>query len=219
MSLRKTLLAGLMAGAAAVASMASAATSSDINGMWLVKNPSPALTDVDGKPIPLKPGVRRSRAKDPDADCVPPGPLRSMYYPYPVKVLSRPGQVTLMHEFNHLVRIIRLDKPQVEDSPNNWLGSSVGKWEGDTLVVDTWGLNGETWLDKTGLPASKDFRMVERISMPDNNTLEDTITVTDPKNYARTWSTKVTFERRSDLRLEESVCKDSVRKLPIPPKP
>ena len=221
MSKRQTLIAGLMAGAvAAVAAMASAATPPDISGMWLVKTPSPALKTLDGKDPPLKPGVKRATTPDPDNDCVPPGPLRSMYYPYPIKILSRPTQVTLMHEFNHLVRLIHLNKPQVEESPNNWMGSSVGKWEGDTLVVNTWGLNGETWLDKTGLPSSQDFRMVERIKLaPGGKTLEDTITVTDPKVYARPWTTKVTFERRSDLRLEESICKESVRPLPIPPAP
>lgn len=99
--------------------------------------------------------------------------------------------------------------PKLEDMDPNWMGQSAGHWEGDILVVDSQGFNDLTTLDAAGLPHSTEMRLTERIRKLDADTLEDVITINDPKTYTRSWSTRVTYRRQPGLRLKEYVCTDS----------
>jgi hypothetical protein len=91
----------------------------------------------------------------------------------------------------------------------NWMGVSAGHWDGDTLAVESQGFNDLTTLDAAGLPHSTQLQVAERLRKLDADTLEDIITVTDPKTYTKPWSTRVTYRRQPGLRLKEYVCTDA----------
>src|ERR1700759_4292176 len=97
-----------------------------------------------------------------------------------------PKQIPFIHEVHRFPRLGFLDAEpvKVDDRDQNWMGFSTGKWEGDTLVVFTAGLNDKTTLDSAGLPHSVDLEVTEHIKKVDNDTLEDLLTYHDPKMYA-----------------------------------
>ncbi len=136
--------------------------------------------------------------------------------PYPFEVFQVPaGQVTLLYEMNHQVRVIVLDKPLGKlDSlmGDPWYnGHSVGHWDGDTLVVETKGFNEYTFLDATGLPHSDEMSTVERIRKVGNE-LEDIITIHDPEMYAKDWQARFSvYYERADVRIEDYACNDTHR--------
>jgi hypothetical protein len=107
--------------------------------------------------------------------------------------------------------------PKLDDMDPNWMGLSVGHWDGDTLVIETQGFNDLTTLDTAGLPHSTEMHVSERIRKPDADTLEDIITIADPKTFTRSWSTRVTYRRQPGLRLKEYVCTDSNPEAHGPP--
>jgi hypothetical protein len=159
--------------------------------------------------------VTARKAGKPDFDtiqsCKPHGFPRILFAAYPIEVLQEPKQVTFIHEVHHMPRMVYLDLtlPPLEDMDPNWMGLSAGHWEGDTLVVQSQGFNDLTTLDAAGLPHSTQMRVSERIRKLDPDTLEDIISISDPKTYTRTWSTRVTYKRQPGLRLREYVCTDS----------
>jgi hypothetical protein len=126
------------------------------------------------------------------------------------------GQVTFLYEMNHQVRVIVMDRPLpklaslVTDLRYN--GHSVGRWDGDTLLVESTGFNDRTFLDATGLPHSEDMSTVERIRKIAGG-LEDVITIHDPEMYARDWQVRFVYDQRDDVRLEDYACNDTHRDL------
>jgi hypothetical protein len=87
------------------------------------------------------------------------------------------------------------------------MGDSIGKWDGDTLVIDTIGFNDKTWLDRIGHPHSDALHVVERMRRVDHETLSDEITIEDPKAYTKSWTGQTRFQLRPDLALDwEGVC-------------
>jgi hypothetical protein len=114
-------------------------------------------------------------------------------------------------EYDHYVRQIWTDGRQhTPDLPATWMGESIGKWEGDTLVVDSIGFNEKTVLDNVGHPHSDQLHLVERIRRLDQNTLEVNITVDDPKAYTKSWSGQLIFVRApSDWSIMEDICEDN----------
>jgi hypothetical protein len=125
--------------------------------------------------------------EDPEARCLPTGvPRRD---PYPSKILQMPNLVAILFEGNlHSFRQIFLDrKEHSKDLNPTWWGESIGRWEGDELVVDTVGFNGKTWLDLAGHPASDQLHIVERYSRPDFDHLKLEITIEDPVMYKKPW--------------------------------
>jgi len=93
------------------------------------------------------------------------------------------------------------------------MGDSIGKWEGDTLVIDTVGFNDKTWLDRGGLPHSEDLHVVERIRRVDHDTLEIKITIDDPKAYTKTWGGQLIFQLKPDWNIMEFICEDNANFL------
>src|SRR5205823_2862546 len=114
------------------------------------------------------------------------GPLRTLANPYPLEIVQGPpGNVTLLFELGHMVRVIRLDKPMPPDEElitfPSYNGYSIGRYEGDTLVVETAGFNEKTFLDSTGAPHTDELKTVERIRRIGPTQLEIVITVSDPQ--------------------------------------
>jgi len=150
--------------------------------------------------------------------CVPDGIPRSLATPYPFEIIQAPpGQVTIIHELNHQVRVVAMDKPlptyKEQEVFPFYNGHSIGHFEGDTLVVYTVGFNEKTFVDATGAPHSDEMTTMERIHRISPTELEDVITVHDPEYYSRDWQARFVYKLRNDIRLEDYVCGEPHRDL------
>jgi hypothetical protein len=145
-----------------------------------------------------------------DVGCLPPGVPRIYIQPFLFEIIQTPGRVIELFEFDHHMRQIFTDRRQHPKDPDlTWMGDSIGWNEGDTLVVDTIGLNDKTWIDRGGLPHSDQLHVVERIRRPTHDALEVTITIDDPKAYTRTWSGHRTYKLEPTWNIKEFVCADN----------
>ena len=113
---------------------------------------------------------------------------------YPVQIIESPAQVTMLFEELTNYRVIPLNRTHPADVDPSYMGNSVGRWEGDTLVIDTIGLNDETTLDQVGMPHSDQMHVVERLRRVDKDTMEIRFTIDDPKAFTSTWETKATYK-------------------------
>jgi len=150
--------------------------------------------------------------------CVPDGLPRVLATPYPFEIIQTPpGQITIVHELNHQVRVIAMDKPMPSDKElipyPYYNGHSVGHFEGDTLVVESAGFNEKTFIDATGAPHTDEMRTVERIRRTGPTQLEDVITIHDPEYYTRDWQARFVYNLRNEVRLEDYVCGEPHRDL------
>ena len=128
--------------------------------------------------------------------------------PFPFQFIQTPGEVVQLFEVDSLRREIYTDGgPRDPGLVPLWMGSSIGKWEGDTLVVDTINFNDRTWLDRVGHPHSDQLHVVERFHRTDHDNLVDVITIVDPKAYAKPWTAHLAFKLRP-WKLTEQFCED-----------
>jgi hypothetical protein len=146
---------------------------------------------------------------DPTAHCFVAGIPRSMYIPAPLQIVQPPGYLLVLHE-RMSWRSIPLDgRPHLPDTMRLWQGDSVGKWDGDTLVVETTNLNGKTWLNEVGEIVSHAERVVERFTPIDGNTIRYQATVSDPVVYTRPWTIAFDLNRQKDELLEVACHEDN----------
>ena len=154
--------------------------------------------------------VASTTSTEPIVKCLPPGvPAIYMVSIYPMEIMQVPGRVIMFFEYGNYVRQIFTDGRKHQSLTPTWMGDSIGKWEGDTLVVDVSGFNDKTWIDSEGHPHSDALHVVERIRRMDHDHLVDEITVEDPKAYTRTLTTKRVFDFQPDWNIAEFVCEDS----------
>jgi hypothetical protein len=147
---------------------------------------------------------------DPTAHCFVAGVPRSMYTPSPISILQPPGYVVLLFE-RMSWRIIPLDgRPHIPDTIRLWQGDSTGRWDGDTLVVDTTNLNGKTWLNEVGDVLSHAAHVEERFTPTDNGKITYRATVTDPIAYTKPWTIEIPLTRGDDELLEVACHEDNV---------
>jgi hypothetical protein len=146
---------------------------------------------------------------DPTAHCFVAGVPRSMYVPSPMQILQPPGYVVILHE-RMSWRVIPLDgRPHLPDTIRLWQGDSVGRWEGDTLVVETKNLNGKTWLNEVGEIVSHAETVVERFIPESADRIIYRATVTDPIVYTRPWTIEIPLNRDDDELLEVACHEDN----------
>jgi hypothetical protein len=150
--------------------------------------------------------------------CVPDGLPRVLANPYPFEIIQAPpGQVTIIYELSHQVRMIAMDKKLPSDEDLLVLpffnGHSVGHFEGDTLVVESAGFKENSFVDATGAPHTDELRTVERIRKIGPAQLEDVITIHDPEYYSRDWQARFVYAQRNDVRIEDYVCGEPHRDL------
>jgi hypothetical protein len=146
---------------------------------------------------------------DPRRDCFPLGMPRDMYEPVPIEILQMPDEVVVLLENDHISRHIFLGMAEhPKDLNPSWMGHSIGHWEGDTLVVDTVALRGETFLDGAGHPHTPNMHLSERIHRVDANTLDDQVTVDDPKAYTKPFTIQKTYHLKPGWHVMEYVCED-----------
>jgi len=200
----------------------------NLEGVWWVSGYEYMLGPEPGVAPPLKPEYmkvleRRIRAKNrgtPEADastqCFPHGMPRLMESPYPIEIVQTPGRITFLHEVAHNVRRIWLNRDHPKDPPLTFLGDSVGHWEGDTLVVDTVGLNDRSFIDDEGSSHSTQEHVIERYHKIDNGAnIELTITVEDPVTLEHPYSYRRILRWRPDVRPQEYVCEENNRNAPV----
>ncbi len=133
----------------------------------------------------------------------------------PFKIIETPGLVIVLYEAFSLYRQIFTDGRELPKDPNpSWLGYSVGKWEGDTLVVDSIGFNDKTWLDQLGYPHSDALHVTERFHRRDLGHMELQITIHDPKMYTKPWTISEDPHLLADTELLEFICNENNRDLP-----
>jgi hypothetical protein len=149
--------------------------------------------------------------------CLPDGVPRVLATPYPFRILQSGGQVVMIHELNHQIRIVAMNKPmpKYEELITNpfYNGHSYGRFEGDTLVVETAGFNEKTFLDATGAPHTDGLRTTEHIRRISPTQLEIVVTVHDPEYYTRDWQARFVYTLRNDVRLEDYICGEPHRDL------
>ena len=149
---------------------------------------------------------------DPLTFCFPVGALRQMLLRH-FEIVQTPKEVLFIHEFDSEVRRIYMDGRQHPDGwPFGWMGHSTGRYDGDSLVVDTVGFNDRTWFDRAGTPHSDQLHVVERFRRPNHETLAVDFRFEDPKTFTRPWTATRTYPLRLDLEvLEHVTCEDTLR--------
>jgi hypothetical protein len=164
--------------------------------------------------------ARGEEVLDPTSRCLPPGMPRIMNATYPVEILQTPGRFTLIAEWSSQVRRIFTDgrpHPPEDELDATFNGHSIGHWEGQTLVVDTIGIRGDTSFDASPLTHSDRMTIRERIRLTDAKTFEDVITVTDPVAFTKPWVVTRHYRRAApDQQILEYVCEENNRELFLP---
>lgn len=157
--------------------------------------------------------VARNNQDNPDAHCLPIGLMQLHTHPEPRKIIQTPGLIVILYEANAGIRQIFTDGRSLpgNDAEPWWFGYSIGKWDGDTLVVETKGFRDDVWLDVEGSPLTESGRMTERFRRINYGTMEIEITVDDPKAYTKPWTVKVTHRIMLDTELIEFVCQENER--------
>jgi len=150
---------------------------------------------VDGGEIPYLPEARRKQQEnyanrltlDPEVKCYLPGVPRATYLPFPFQIIQSTKHIMLVHEYAGAVRTIYMTD-QTEAPADSWMGWSNGRWEGETLVVDTKGFNDLSWFDRAGNFHSDALHVVERFTPRSAETLTYEVTSEDPKVFSRPWT-------------------------------
>jgi len=199
----------------------------DLSGFWIPASGVKYLLNLaaDMKPdqIPLKSSGQavyqeriETNGKDhPGVRCWPSGIPEKDNIPDGVKVVQTPDLVIFLHESRTIYRQIFTDgRPLPRNAQPTWMGYSIGRWEGDTLVVETIGQNGKTWLDMRGLPATESLKVVERFTRPTIGHIDIDVTIDDSQAYTKPWNVKLGWNLLPDAELIESICEENNKDLP-----
>ncbi|SRR6266545_3134454 len=201
--------------------IASAQSHPDFTGIWISQAADISVLLLPGEEISLTPfGAERYRkldmANSPSYKCLPYGPTRGLQSTNPFQIIQTPDVFAIITE--HIdYRLIYTDgrkhPEDILDYPE-WMGHSIGAWEGDTLVVDTIGMREETWLDTSGFEHSARLRVTERFQKTGPDTLRLTVKIDDPIFYTKpfTYARNVRREKK-DVRLMPARCADNERSL------
>ena len=196
----------------------------DFSGVWFVRQYSRTILPKEDPPF--QPGVEaffKARdlenlnadpdvGPDPTQRCIPPGIPRTMLQPFPWEIVQARDRVIMIFEYQGLVRQIFMDgREHPKDQEPTYMGHATGKYEGDTLVVDTVGFNDKTWLDPKGLPHSEALHVIERFRRVDHDTLNVEYTIDDPKSYTKPWTAQVVFKLHPEWQIQEYVCAENNR--------
>jgi hypothetical protein len=177
--------------------------------------PAPAAPGSLPTTPTLKPGAEKFRVVRGADDtglystCLPPGIPQSFFVPYYIQIVQAPKAVVVAHEYLNLFRIIPTDgRAQAPDPDPSWMGHPVGRWEGDTLVVDSIGYNDKTEIN--GYRHTESLHIVERFRRPDFDTLQYEATIEDPNVFAGPWVIRRTFPLLTEYdSLNEFVCENN----------
>ena len=163
------------------------------------------LSIVDGGTIPYKPEALAKKQEnyknrltlDPEIKCYLPGVPRANYMPYPFQILQGPKYIMMVYTYAGAVRTIYMDEHK-EAPADTWMGWSNGRWEGQTLVVDTTGFNDQSWFDRAGNFHSDALHVVERYTATSPDHLLYEATIADPTVFTRPWKISMPLYRRAE---------------------
>ena len=205
----------------------------DLSGIWELEHPpcpADGCGDYIGGPEFLNLGVKlkgglpyqpwaaelvQQRSADlgrddPVARCLPAGAVRILTFPPPRKIIQTPGEIVILSERDVTFRQIFTDgRPMPVDPSPSWNGFSTGKWDGDTLVVETNGLRDGAWLDRNGSPMTDAAKMTERFRRISYGRLEIELTVDDPKAYTKPWTVTLNQQIVLNTELLDYFCNDN----------
>jgi hypothetical protein len=154
--------------------------------------------------------VATNSKENPDAHCLPLGLMQLHTHGQPRKMIQTPGVIVILYEANAGIRQIFTDgRQQPKDVEPWWFGYSTGKWDGDTLVVETTNLRDLGWLDVEGSPITETGRILERFRRVDYGHLEIEVTIDDPKAYTKPWTVTVHQRIMLDTDLIEFICQEN----------
>lgn len=200
----------------------------DISGAWWIRSYRPDFVPADGSEIPFTPegrriyeanvaGLRDGSIVDPSRKwCTPRGIPRILGMPYPFAIVQTAGQTAILYEMNREYRVIYMDTPMPPEAAvfPAFMGNGFGRWEDDTLIVETAGFKEQTYLDDTGLPHSDQLRVTERYrKLNEGRDLEVVVTIQDPVIFTQPWDIRFTYERRQDILIQTYACGEPHRDL------
>jgi hypothetical protein len=192
----------------------------------------PGLGIVEGGTLPYKPEALQKKkdnfakrmSLDPEVKCYLPGVPRAMYMPLPFQILQGTDHIMMVFEFAGALRTIYM-KNQTEAPADSWMGWSNGRWEGETLVIDSTGFNDLSWFDRAGNFHSDKMHIVERITATGPDHLNYEATIEDPEVFTRPWKISMPLYRRKErnaqilefkcIEFAEDVIYGHLRKVPI----
>lgn len=154
---------------------------------------------------------------DPVAKCYQPGVPRFMYMGWPIQIIQTGTEVHFISEYAHTWRIATLSSAPRDKDAENFLGVARGRWEGETLVVDTTNLNDVGWLDMSGNFLTKTSHVVERLTRTGPDNIDYEVIIEDPRIFTGPWKMRMTIERQSQKRLLEYECIDLLAEAGFPP--
>jgi hypothetical protein len=221
MTLKTALLAAAVLAAPA---FAHAQSHPDFTGIWQIMPYSAALKPADGKPVPFKLDAKAEYQKhlalaakgdrtwDETTICLPQGLPRLMLVKKPFQIMQRPKAVFFLHQENRLPHKAFFDQKLPEESGDFYLGSSVARWDGSVLVIESNGFREGTLLDDKGLPHSDALHLTERYRLgKGGKTLSISFTIDDPKAYTRPWTAKAAYVKKpASFEVPEEVCADTL---------
>jgi hypothetical protein len=186
-------------------------------GLWI--GGITTLTLRDKAEIPFQPWARaiveyrRQNQFEPHTRCKPSGGPRQHLTPYGVELVEIP-ELQRIYIFDiggpHTYRIIYMDgRPHPKDLMPDYYGHSVGRWEGDTLVIDSVGYNEKFWLDRGRTPHTEQLHMIERLTRTDFNTIKYEVTIDDPGAYTAPWTAGFDIRWVPNDEMFEYICQDN----------
>lgn len=202
----------------------------DLSGFWMPTNPVKHLLNLaaDLKPgeVPLQPWAEavyqeriRTNGRDhPGARCLPSGVVEKNNIPDGLKIVQTPDLMIFLYESRTIYRQVFTDGRPLPppDAQPTWMGYSIGRWDGDTFVVETRNTNGKAWLDMRGLPVTEALRVVERFTRPSIGRMAIEVTIDDPKTYTRPWKVDLSWSLLPDADLIESICEENNKAAHLP---
>jgi len=191
----------------------------DLQGVWMPDDNRyirDLALDIGDDRVPYQPWARKlfderkdgaHSREDPDAHCLPQGVPKLGYVSYPWKVVETQSSVVILYETFTFWRQIFTDGREVDATAKPaWMGYSTGRWDGDTLVVETTGFNGKVWLDQLGRPTTDRLRVIERFTRTHYGHLRIDVTIDDPGAYTAPWSASQVVHLRPGWEPLEFIC-------------
>jgi hypothetical protein len=188
------------------------------DGVWLPAHVADLAMNAD---VPFRPEAKLKfeanhgmRENELDRRCLPPGVPRITLMARPFEIVQTPNRILFVYEGGaHVFRQIWMDGRAHPKDPNpNWLGHSIGHWEGDTLLVDSVGFNDRTWLDDAGHPHTEQLHVIEKYSRTGPLTMKYDVEIADPGAYTQSWTSSSSLSFRQGEKLAEDICLDKISK-------
>ncbi|MFT3905922.1 MAG: hypothetical protein QM718_06430 [Steroidobacteraceae bacterium] len=195
------------------------AAAPDLTGIWQPVTTASTLKSTDGKAVPLLPDAAAVYAKnraalkrgddsfDPAAQCISPSIPWLLADRMPLQIVSKPNNVFMLFQWNRLFRQIDLNVAHSEPPGPTYFGQSVGRWQGDELIVDTNNIETNSLLDHAGMPHSDQLHLVERYRLKaGGKRLLLDLRIEDPQVFAAPWSARLEFRKLAGVKIQEDVC-------------